>query len=188
MNALTQFAKRPPAPNSLVGTAATGATKPRLVGTSTIDEVNQISPGMGNALKTEGLKGKSFVRLVRDNPGKAAAAGVAVGLGSTAGYEQLVELANSTVETVRAVATRALEQIDEIEGEAGLNDPTPGEDGQIAGYEASAIQTSYAVVAQARDHFKDAAAAAGGRSRLIALMKWFAVDPDLQQIVLDLED
>lgn len=188
MNALTQFTKRPPAPNSFVGTAATGATKPRLVGTSTIDEVNQISPGMGNVLKSEGLKGKSFSRLVRENPGKAAATGVAVGLGSVAGYDQLVELANSTIEGVRAVATRALEEIDEIESAAGLNDPTPDEDGRIAGYEASAIQTSYAVVAQARDHFKDASAAAGGRSRLIAIMKWLAVDPDLQQIVLDLED
>lgn len=188
MNALTQFAKRPPAPNSLVGTAATGATKPRLVGTSTIDEVNQISPGMGNALKTEGFKGRSFSKLVRENPGKAAAAGVAIGLASIAGYDELVELSNSTIEGIRAVATSALTQIDEIEGLAGLNDPTPGEDGQIAGYEASAIKSSYAVVAQAQEHFKDAAAAAGGRSRLIALMKWMAVDPDLQQIVLDLED
>lgn len=166
-----------------VNTAADIAQKPRLVGVSTIDEVERIAPGMGENVRRNGVK--SVVALVKQNPKKAAAIATVTALGSIEGYDQLRALAEShPIDRIREFFSNVQDGVDAIESQAGLNTLTPNEDGVIADFDSNDVAMKYALVAQAKEKLKNAAAAVGGLGRLIALEEWRAIDDDLKAIVL----
>lgn len=167
-----------------IGTSAAGGARPRLVGQSTIDEIETIIPGSGVAVKNKGLRG--VVPYITANPKKSAAIATVVALGSVQGYQQLAEIASShPVDSVREWASELISGVDNILASAGLDDPFPNEDGSIAGNAVEDMQQHYALVKNAKTKFKNACAAAGGRTRLLAIMDFMAIDDDLKRIVVE---
>lgn len=167
-----------------IGTSAAGGARPRLVGQSTIDEIETIIPGSGIAVRHKGLRG--VVPYITANPKKSAAVATVVALGSIEGYQQLAEIASShPVDRVREWASELISGVDNILAAAGLDDPFPNEDGSIAGNAVGDMQQSYALVKNAKAKFKNACAAAGGRTRLLAIMDFMAIDDDLKRIVVE---
>ena len=186
MKAISKFVPRSanlPAPAA--GTDAIGAaSKPRLITDVTVREVESIAPGMGATVKKQGLKGSAFVTWAKKNPKKAAAIGVAAALGSTEGYDDLVALASAGIDVVSDIAQTALDQVDEIESEAGFNTFTPGEDGEVASIDVNEIEVIATLVEKAEESLEAAIAAMGGLNRLLAVEAWRAIDPDLRALVL----
>lgn len=167
-------------------TAVMAGSKPRTLDTGTVSQINNIAPGMGSNVLRGGLN--SVVVLAKSNPKKAAAIATIAALGSVAGYNELTELANvHPVESVREYFAGVLAGVDNIEAKAGLNTYTPDEDGEIAGIGIDEVAEHFMLVEKARNLFKDAAAAFGGRSRLLAFEAWDSVDDDLKRIVISLE-
>lgn len=181
----------PPAIGSIgrpVESIAAGGAQPRLVGTSSIDDVatkvEGILPGSSAVVERKGIRG--LIPYIMQNPKKSAAAATIIALGSIQGYQELAELAAShPVQAVRDWASSIIQGVDDINAKAGLGTSTPDEDGKVADIEVTDIASYYAMVAAGREKYESAAAAVGGRARLNALDEWRALDDDLKRVVLN---
>lgn len=167
-----------------IGTSAVSGARPRLVGQSTISEIDTIIPGSGAAVQKNGLRG--VVPYITANPKKSAAIATVVALGSIEGYQQLADLASShPTESVRDWAAELINGVDSVLAAAGLDDPYPNEDGLIAGNAVEDMQQHYMLVKNAKAKWKNACAAAGGRTRMLAIMDFLAIDDDLKRIAVE---
>lgn len=168
-----------------VGTTVSGGSE-RLVGTSMIDDINEVVPGAGKQIAEQGLNGSRFSRLVKENPGKAVAVAVTLGVASDEAYEHLVRTANTDPDAAkREAAAKAQAIIDEMDSRAGVLGTVHEGDDKVAGYKMDEVRNIAHMVNLATERFERACNAVGGKQRLIALMEWDLVDDDLKQLVLD---
>lgn len=167
------------------GAATATPLREKLVGYSPFKEIEAVAPGMANNIKAQGMTGPAFMQLIRRNPGKATVVGAAAAIGSDIAYDQLMNMAQSSDVSVKQVAEKALEQVNDMLSQAHIHDSTPNEDGAIAGIKAEDVKLNYTLVREAEKIYNQAVAAAGGRNRLEAICQWIAIDDDLKAIVLE---
>lgn len=105
--------------------------------------------------------------------------------GGIIGEWALDELREDPDQKVREFAERAARELRELFAAAGVGDPTPDEDGKIGAEKVEDFRNQVAIADAAEEIYRSAVAAVGGEQRLRDLMMWFAVDDDLQQVILD---
>lgn len=169
------------APSTVVQHAGADiARNPRLV-----KQLDVIDATYRPIVERQGLRGLGA--FLSKNKVKVGGAMVGAGLVSTLAYDELMSIAAGSDQLANA-ARAAIEEIDAVRRAAGLDSPTEPGDGEIAGSDASQITAHVGLYKDAEACYKKAVAAVGGRGRLIALMTWLTIDPDLQDIVLAADD
>lgn len=179
---LAKFLNPSATPTVSVRTAE-GVAKDSKVIEGVARELNDIDPGMGHAVKVQGLSspGTKFKSLIKRNPGKATAVGVIAALGSAGMYDELVDLLNSSDVDLAETARKILEEVDARRAAAGLDNHYPGGDGMVGEQKVVDLTVDYLEVKAGMDILRDAIAVAGGFHRFEAREKWSNLDPDLKQ-------
>lgn len=149
--------------------------------------IDAIAPGMGRVFLTSRapLSNVNFINMIKSAPAKAMATIATAVAGGVLGQLAIDELLEDRDPAVREFAIKAAKELSELLASVGVTDLTPDEDGKIAKFSADEVRVNVAITDAAQLVFEDACAAMGGRSRLLALMHWLAVDDDLKQIIID---
>ena len=157
-----------------------------------IRQLGEFGTDVVHAAKSGGLRG--VLNVAKSNPSKAVAALVSVAAISGIAMAELQELAgdSSLSEEEKAIAKTALERLVNLFEKAGLDPDQDGVDGEffagrddlIADKAVTDVYEIAALLDEAGRVFQRACHVVGGCNNLLALLAWFQIDPDLQQIVV----
>lgn len=128
---------------------------------------------------------KSLGKFVTTKRVAVTGALVALGLAGANYLDEIEAISeDASNPAFRAAAMEALDKINSMWADTGLDGHVDDADGKIAGYEKSEVSAYRSAVDAASIVILDAIASAGGASRLAAITRFIALDSDLREEAL----